>query len=116
MFAAAGEGDAVARSIIDRLADELVVMAIALARRARLTRLPVEVVLAGGVFRTTDAPFYARLESASARSCPNATLVQLDVPPVAGAALHGLALAGAPASARDRVRADLRAWVSAGAA
>jgi len=115
VFAAAGDGDAVARSIVDRLADELAVMAIALARRTGVTRQPVEVVLAGGVFRATDALFYTRLESAVRAVVPDARFVRLDVPPVAGAALHGLALAGAPAAARDRVRAELRAWASAGA-
>jgi N-acetylglucosamine kinase-like BadF-type ATPase len=112
VFAAAGAGDVVARSIIDRLADELAVMAIALARRTGVTRQPVEVVLAGGVFRATDAMFYARLESAVGGVVPAARFVRLDVPPVAGAALHGLAIVGAPVAARDRLRADLRAWAS----
>jgi N-acetylglucosamine kinase-like BadF-type ATPase len=116
VFAAAGDGDAVARSIVDRLADELAVMAIALARRTGMTRKPVEIVLAGGVFRATDPLFYARLDSAVRAVVPGARFVRLDVPPVAGAALHGLALVGAPAAARDRVRADLRAWAAAGAA
>jgi len=110
VFAAAGEGDAVARSIVDRLADELVVMAVALARRAHLTRLPVEVVLAGGVFRATDEPFYERIRNGIEAAAPAARLVRLDVPPVAGAALEGLSRLGLrTAAAADRVRTELRA-------
>jgi N-acetylglucosamine kinase-like BadF-type ATPase len=110
VFAAAGDGDAVARSIIDRLADELVVMAVALARRGRLTRLAVEVVLAGGVFRTTDEPFYERIRAGINAVVPGATLVHLDVPPVAGPALEGLARLGQTGTAaRQRVRTGLRA-------
>jgi N-acetylglucosamine kinase-like BadF-type ATPase len=109
VFAAAGEGDVVARSIIDRLADELVAMANALARRARLTRLPVEVVLAGGVFRATDRPFYERIRAGVEQVTPAATLVPLDLPPVAGPALEGLRRLGAGERAHARLRTELAA-------
>jgi N-acetylglucosamine kinase-like BadF-type ATPase len=109
VFAAAGDGDAVARSIVDRLSDELVVMTVALARRARLTRLPVEIVLAGGVFRTTDEPFYERTRAGIQAVVPEAKLVHLDVPPVAGPAVEGLDRLGVrDHDVRDRVRAGLR--------
>ena len=109
VFAAAGEGDGVARSIVDRLADELVAMAVALARRARMTRLPVEVVLAGGVFRATDEGFYDRIREGVHAVIPEARLVHLDVPPVAGAALEGLTRLGAASpEARNRVREGFR--------
>jgi N-acetylglucosamine kinase-like BadF-type ATPase len=111
VFAAAGDGDAVARSIIDRLADELVVMAVALARRARMTRRAVEVVLAGGVFRTTDEPFYERIRAGIQAVVPDATLVHLDVPPVAGPALEGLERIGALGpEERRRLRQSIRRW------
>ncbi len=110
VFRAAGEGDAVARSIVDRLADELSVMAIALARRTGMTRRPVEVVLAGGVFSTTDEPFFSRLEAAIRAAVRGARMVRLDVPPVTGAALEGLIHAGAPVNARARLRDAMRAW------
>ena len=90
VFEAAGAGDAVARQIADRLADELAVMAIAIARRLRVVRLPVEIVLTGGVFRTTDAGFYARLEERITAALPGATLTRLRARPVLGAALLGL--------------------------
>jgi N-acetylglucosamine kinase-like BadF-type ATPase len=50
VFAAAANGDVVSRSIVDRLADELAVMAVAIARRLRVARREVDVVLTGGVF------------------------------------------------------------------
>ena len=62
VFAAAADGDAVARAIVDRLADELAVMAVAIARRLRVARREVDVVLTGGVFRTEEPGFYARFE------------------------------------------------------
>ncbi len=114
VFGAAGEGDPVARSIVDRLADELATMAVALARRTAMTRRPVEVVLAGGVFSTTDKPFFARIESRIRTVVRDARLVRLDVPPVTGAALHGLDLVdgsgAARHAARERLRNDLKAW------
>jgi N-acetylglucosamine kinase-like BadF-type ATPase len=110
VFRAAGEGDAVARSIVDRLADELSVMAVALARRTAMTRLPAEIVLAGGVFSTTDEPFLARLEAGIRSTIRDARLVRLDVPPVTGAALEGLSLVGAPAASRPRLRDAMRRW------
>jgi N-acetylglucosamine kinase-like BadF-type ATPase len=116
VFAAAMGGDAVARSIVDRLADELATMAIALARRTAMLRREVEVVLAGGVFRTTDAAFHARIESRVRERMPRARLVRLETPPVAGAALEGLQRLHPERSAaersvvRERLADALRAW------
>ena len=114
VFGAAGDGDPVARSIVDHLADELVTMAVALARRTAMTRRPVEVVLGGGVFSTTDEPFFARIEAGIRAVVHDARLVRLDVPPVTGAALHGLNLvdgAGlARHAARERLRTELKTW------
>jgi N-acetylglucosamine kinase-like BadF-type ATPase len=115
VFAAAGEGDRVARSIVDRLADELATMAIALARRTSMTRLPVQVILAGGVFRTTDHLFLDRIGEQIRTVVPNALLIRLQLPPVAGAALEGINRLGLRDghlldAARERVRASLGAW------
>jgi N-acetylglucosamine kinase-like BadF-type ATPase len=113
VFATAADGDAVARAIVDRLADELAVMAVALGRRASLVRSDPEVVLAGGVFRTGDAGFHDRLRARILAGIPAARLVRLAEPPVTGAVLLGLdRLAGgsAPETSERRVRAELRAW------
>ena len=113
VFAEAKAGDAVARSIVDRLATELAAWATALIRRLHMTRLDVEVVLAGGVFRTDDALFYAALERQIHRVAPRATLVHLQWPPVTGTVLLGLdRLAGGDAGHQpaQRLRSALGAW------
>lgn len=90
VFDHAATRDAVARGIVDRLADELVAMAAALLRRLRLRRADVEVVLAGGVFAATEPHFYRRLEDGIHAVAPRATIVRPTVSPVCGAALIGL--------------------------
>lgn len=107
VFAAGTDGDPVARSILDRLADELATMGTALIRRLRLGRLDPDVVLGGGVFRATDPAFYERLERGIRAVAPGARLVHQASPPVTGAALLGLdRLAGA--AVESAVAARLR--------
>ncbi|TAK01283.1 MAG: hypothetical protein EPO36_05930 [Chloroflexota bacterium] len=111
VFGAAVGGDAVARRIVDRLADELVAMASALLRRLRLTRLDPDVVLGGGIFGTDDPAFYARIETGVREVAPAAMIVRLAAVPVLGAALIGLDRrsptgAAEPATA-ERLRAAL---------
>jgi N-acetylglucosamine kinase-like BadF-type ATPase len=113
VFAEAAAGDPTARAIVDRLATELAVWANALIRRLHMTRLDVEVVLAGGVFRTDDALFYAALERQIRAVAPRATLVHLHWPPVTGAVLLGFdRLAGLDAGAEPahQLREALGAW------
>jgi N-acetylglucosamine kinase-like BadF-type ATPase len=113
VFAAAQEGDPVARGIVDHLANELVAMATALIRRLRISRHELEVVLAGGVFRADDPEFYAALERGIREVAPNAKLIRLRWPPVVGAALLGLdMLAGGDAGpgVAAKLRASVGAW------
>jgi len=115
VFAVAGQGDPVARSIIDRLADELVAMAGAMIRRLHLTRRDPDVVMAGGVFNARDGNFEARIAAGVHAVAPNATLGHSDAPPVLGAALLGLdRLDGIGSRGHDvaeaRLRAALRGW------
>ena len=114
VFATAGEGDPVARAIVDRLADELVVMAGALARRTHLVRRDPEVVLGGGVFRTDDSAFHERLRTRIAEVIPAARVVRLVSPPVLGSALIGLDQLSGHRSADPavvaRARSGLDAW------
>ncbi len=113
VFAAAGAGDAAARRIVDRLADEIVVMAGAMIRRLHLTRRDPDVVLAGGVFRTRDAAFRERIAAGIAAIAPAADVTGLMAPPVAGSALLGLdRLTGATASGSisAAVRDAIGAW------
>ena len=117
VFSEAAAGDAVARSIIDRLATELAAMAVSLIRKLHMTRLEVEVVLAGGVFRTTDTGFYTRLDDAIMAAAPRARTIKLGAPPVAGAlllAMDELARRGAisppDGATSEHIRAALRTW------
>jgi N-acetylglucosamine kinase-like BadF-type ATPase len=112
VFEAAVAGDAVARNIVDRLADELVAMATALIRRLRLARMDPDVVLAGGVFRAEDPAFHERLRAGVLAVAPAARIVRLEAPPVLGSALLGLErLRGEPVPHDDakRLGASLRA-------
>ncbi|TMB54614.1 MAG: ATPase [Chloroflexi bacterium] len=106
VFAAAREGDGVARSILDTMADELATMAIAMIRRVRMLRREFDVVLAGGVFANQDPPFYARLAEAIQRTAPGARMRPLQVRPLLGAGLLGLERLNPPApdDAASRLR------------
>ena len=106
VFAAAAT-DAVARAIVDRLADEVVTMATATIRRVHLVRRKPPVVLAGSVFRTDDELFHRRIRDGVAARAPGARIIALDAPPVLGAALLALDLAGADAAAATAVRDSL---------
>jgi len=113
VFAAAGADDDEARKIVDRLADEIVTMAGAMIRRLRLTRVDLDVVLAGGVFRTGDTAFRRRIDDGVRAIAPAARVVGLTAPPVAGAALLALdRLAGDATSSETsaRVREGIGAW------
>ena len=113
VFGAAGAGDVEARRIVDRLADEIVTMAGAMLRRLHLTRRDPDVVLAGGVFRTTDALFRQRIRDGIAAIAPGPRVVGSTAPPVAGAALIGLdrlAGGGSSTATSGRVRDAIGAW------
>ncbi|HZA20879.1 MAG TPA: BadF/BadG/BcrA/BcrD ATPase family protein [Actinomycetota bacterium] len=107
VFRAAAQGDEIARSIVDRQADEVVTMAGAAIRRLRLTKLDVDVVLGGGIFRTTDPGFLERIDSGLRNIAPSVRIGALDGPPVVGAALLGLDRLGAGTRAMRRVREHL---------
>jgi N-acetylglucosamine kinase-like BadF-type ATPase len=113
VFAAATAGDVEARRIVDKLADEIVIMAGAMLRRVHLTRRDPDVVLAGGVFRTRDTQFRERISAGVAAIAPRAMVVGLSAPPVAGAALLGLDRLTGGSAGPERgaaVRAAIGAW------
>jgi N-acetylglucosamine kinase-like BadF-type ATPase len=104
VFEQAGAGDAVARQIVDRQADEIVVMATTMIKRLRMRDLDVDVVLGGGVFRTRDRSFFQRIRDGLAAVAPNASIRRVTGPPIVGAALIGLDAVGAADAARSRAR------------
>jgi N-acetylglucosamine kinase-like BadF-type ATPase len=111
VFEVAQKGDQVARGIVDRLADELATMAVAIARQLRVARREVDVVLTGGVLRATDPAFYERLEGAMRSAVPRARMHRLRDRPVLGAALMGLDELGAKRGsvAERRLRREFEA-------
>jgi N-acetylglucosamine kinase-like BadF-type ATPase len=106
-FRAAAAGDAPARQAVDQLADEVVAMATAAIRRLDVASTPVEVVLGGGVVRTTDRVFWGRIDDGIRAAAPAAVIRPLTEPPVLGAALLGLDALGAGDGARARLRESL---------
>lgn len=107
VFKAAIQGDAVARGLIDEMADEIVVTVNAVIRRLNLVNRDVHVVLGGGVLRSGDRRMHARIRAGITTLAPRAMIRRLAAPPVLGAALIGLDMAHATATARQRLRAAL---------
>jgi len=107
VFAAAAEGDRVANTIVEQQADEVVTMATTAIRRLRMTKLDVDVVLGGGIFRNRYRAFYDRIERGVAAVAPAARVHVLQAPPVLGAALIGLDRIGATPAAHRRLQRDL---------
>jgi N-acetylglucosamine kinase-like BadF-type ATPase len=107
VFRAAAGGDAVARSIVDRQADEVVAMAGTAIRKLGMRALDVEVVLGGGIFRNRYPAFFQRIEQGLRAVAPATSITVLGAPPVVGAALLGLDRLDATKTARAKVRAAL---------
>lgn len=107
VFEAAIAGDAVARGLVDRLADLVVAMGVSAIRRLGLARRPVEVVCIGSIWATTDAAFHDRVARGLEAAAPYATLRRLDAPPVLGAALLGADRIGIGQDAEARIREQL---------
>jgi N-acetylglucosamine kinase-like BadF-type ATPase len=104
LFAVASGGDAVARSLVEKQASEICLMAVAAMRRIGLAPAGVPVVLGGGVLESREPLLLEAVRRELAAMAPGAVPRVLDVPPITGAALLGLDHTGAPASAGQRVR------------
>jgi N-acetylglucosamine kinase-like BadF-type ATPase len=104
LLRAADEGDPVARTVVNRLADEISVMAITAMRRLGLTGLATPVVLGGGVVTARNPLLMEGITRQLAEAAPNARVSVIDVPPVVGAALLGLDRVHAGPAAESRLR------------
>ncbi len=105
LFEVAASGDAVARDIVLRQAEEVCAMALATIRQLGLAGTDVRVVLGGGVLAARDPLLTGSIRERLAAAAPGAVMRIADVPPVAGAALLGLDHVGAPVSAEEHLRA-----------
>ncbi|MFI9010314.1 N-acetylglucosamine kinase [Actinosynnema sp. NPDC053489] len=111
LFEVAAAGDAVARSVVDRLVEEVVLLARVSLTRLELLAEPVDVVLGGGVLTGTGEVVVDAVARRLGVDAPRARVRVVDVPPVVGAALLGLdaVSGGASAEAEARLRAGYRA-------
>ena len=93
---AADAGDPVARRILEQAGSSLGELAGYVARRLQMDTSEFELVLAGAMFRNDSRIMRTALENTVKRSAPFAVPVRLEPPPVVGAALLALELAGVP--------------------
>ena len=105
LLQAADEGDPIARVLVNRLADEISVMAITAMRRLDLTGQVTPVILGGGVITARNPLLMDGITRQLADAAPRAQVRVIDVPPVVGAALLGLDHVHAPPAAESRLRA-----------
>ncbi|WP_336322590.1 N-acetylglucosamine kinase [Streptomyces lavendofoliae] len=105
LFAVAAAGDPVARSLVERQAAEVAVLATVALDRLGLLDAEVPVLLGGSVLAARHPRLNGRVTELLAVKAPRATVHVVTEPPVLGAALLGLDRLEAPATARDRLRA-----------
>jgi N-acetylglucosamine kinase-like BadF-type ATPase len=104
LFEVAGAGDVVARAVVDRQAEEIVLLATTAMRRLGLLDADVPVVLGGGVLAARHPLLVDGIVSGLTAIAPGARPTWVTSPPVLGAGLAALEAVGAPASAHDRYR------------
>ncbi|WP_399090918.1 N-acetylglucosamine kinase [Streptomyces sp. BBFR2] len=104
LFAVAADGDAVARSIVERQAEEVVLLAAVALERLGLLDEEIPVVLGGGVLAARHPLLHEGVVRLLAERAPKAVAHVVTAPPVLGAALSALDHAGAPAAAYARLR------------
>jgi N-acetylglucosamine kinase-like BadF-type ATPase len=101
--------DAVAASILARLAEEVVALARVALARLELTSEPVEVLLGGGVLQSADGAVLAAIRAGLDEVGPQITVRPTATPAIVGAALLGLDELGADGDAQQRLRRELEA-------
>ncbi|MYU08984.1 ATPase [Streptomyces sp. SID8366] len=104
LFATAAGGDPVARALVDRLADEVTVLATVALTRLGLLDEPVPVLLGGSVLTAGHARLDDGIRARLAARAPKAAVHVVNARPVLGAVLLGLDRLGVPEGARERAR------------
>ena len=112
LFDCADRGDAVAIALVERMAEEIVLMGTVALRRLGLEHAEATVVLGGGVLTARNARLLDAVYRGFASSTPAAVPRLVDVPPIVGAALLGLDALGLAGPAEARLRAHFRAPAS----
>lgn len=109
---AAGAGDAVARGILIRQAEEIVALAGAAIRRLDLAATPLPVVLGGGVLAAGDPYLLGLIERGLSAVAPLAMISVVRDRPIVGAALLTLEAVGVSALHEAAARAALAETVA----
>ncbi|MGW4546096.1 N-acetylglucosamine kinase [Streptomyces violaceorubidus] len=104
LFATAAGGDPLARSIVDRQADEVVAMATVALTRLDLLAEAAPVLLGGSVLAARHPQLDGRIRDLLAARAPKAVPRVVTAPPVLGAVLLGLDHVGAAPAAGERAR------------
>ncbi|MEV6764130.1 BadF/BadG/BcrA/BcrD ATPase family protein [Streptomyces sp. NPDC051105] len=105
LFATAADGDPIARSVVDRLAQEVATMATVALTRLDLLDEEAPVLLGGGVLTGGHPQLDDGVRELLAARAPKAVPRVVTARPVLGAALLGLDAVGAGADVQGRVRA-----------
>ncbi|MGW2044429.1 N-acetylglucosamine kinase [Streptomyces sp. NPDC001858] len=105
LFTTAAAGDRIARAIVDRLAQEVVTMAVVALTRLELLEEEAPVLLGGGVLAAGHDQLDDGVRELLAARAPKAVPQVVRARPVLGAALLGLDRLGARADVQERVRA-----------
>jgi len=111
VVAAAEDGDAVARRLIERLAEEVVLMAT--RALADLELEAAEVVLGGGMLRGGRGLLFHEVAARLRQRAPATRPVVARDAPVVGSALFALEAAGAAPGAAERLRSAFRNGLAA---
>ncbi|MFD6310110.1 N-acetylglucosamine kinase [Streptomyces nigra] len=104
LFATAAAGDPVARSLVDRQADEVATMATVALTRLGLLEEETPVLLGGSVLAARHPQLDDGVRDLLAARAPKAVPRVVAARPVLGAALLGLDAVGAPEEAHARLR------------
>jgi len=105
LFATAASGDLIARSLVDRLADEIVTMTTVALTRLDLLTEQTPVLLGGSILAARHPRLDTRIRTLLSDRAPKAIPHVVTAPPVLGAALLGLDHLQAPPEAQSRLRA-----------
>ncbi|MFG2137319.1 N-acetylglucosamine kinase [Streptomyces sp. NPDC048650] len=104
LFAVAAAGDPVARAVVARQAEEVVLLATVALARLDLLAEPTPVVLGGGVLAARHPLLHDLIAELLAERAPKAVARVVTAPPVLGSALYALDGAEAPVAAYQRLR------------
>jgi hypothetical protein len=94
----------VAAAVVERMAEEVALLATVALGRLHLLDRPAELVLGGGVLAARDPLLLGSVTAKMRERAPQVEIRVVDRPPVVGAALLGMDALGASPAAESRLR------------